>query len=199
MGWFGPSKNEVWQQLCHEIGAEFVAGGFWRGSKVQAHVFSWTITLDTYTVSTGHSSETFTRMRAPFVNPEGLRFTIYRKGFFSDLGKLLGMQDIEIGDTEFDEAFILKGNNESRVRDLFSRPRLRELLLAQPRLRLQIKDDEEWLRKRFPESVDELYFQASSVIRDIERLKGLFDLFAEALDQLCLVGSATRDQPGVEI
>ena len=62
----------------------------------------------------------YTRMRAPYVNPEGFRFTIYRKGVFSDLGKLLGMQDIEVGDPDFDEAFIIKGNDESKVRDLFA-------------------------------------------------------------------------------
>lgn len=41
---FGPSKEEVWQQLCNEIGAEFVNGGFWGGDKVQAQVKQWIIT-----------------------------------------------------------------------------------------------------------------------------------------------------------
>ena len=49
MGWFGPSKDEVWRKLSQEIGAEFVEGGFWKGSKVQAHVGPWTVTLDTQT------------------------------------------------------------------------------------------------------------------------------------------------------
>src|SRR4051794_24396727 len=109
MGWFGPSREDVWRELCREIGADFVEGGFWKGQKVQAHVGPWTITLDTYSVHTQHSHVTYTRMRAPYVNPDGFRFTVYRTGFFSDLGKLLGMQDIEVGDFEFDEAFILKG------------------------------------------------------------------------------------------
>ena len=61
-------------------------------------------------------------MRAPYVNPEGFRFTIYRKGIFSELGKLLGMQDIEVGDPEFDEAFIIKGNDEFKVRESLRRP-----------------------------------------------------------------------------
>jgi hypothetical protein len=38
----GPSREEVWRQLCAEIGADFVDGGFWKGDKVQAHVKSWT-------------------------------------------------------------------------------------------------------------------------------------------------------------
>ena len=121
MGWFGPSKDEMWRQLSQEIGAEFVEGGFWKGNKVQAHVGPWTITLDTYTESTGEIITSPTPACVlPYVNPEGFRFTIYRKGFFSDLGKLLGMQDIEVGDPEFDEAFIIKGNDESKVRDLFA-------------------------------------------------------------------------------
>jgi hypothetical protein len=199
MGWFGPSKEEVWRRLSQEIGAEFVPGGFWKGTRVQAHVGPWTITLDTHTVSSGESSETYTRMRAPYVNPDGFRFTIYRKGFLSDLGKLLGMQDIEVGDPEFDEAFIIKSNDELKIQDLFARPRLRALIQAQPRIRLEVKDDEGWFRKQFPEGVDELHFQVGGVIKDIERLKGLFDLFAETLDQLCRIRAATKMDPGVEL
>jgi hypothetical protein len=44
-------------------------------SKVQAQFGPWTVTLDTHTVHTGHAHFTYTRMRAPYVNPEGLRFT----------------------------------------------------------------------------------------------------------------------------
>jgi len=182
-----------------DSGAEFVAGEFWKGSKVQAHVGPWTITLDTHTVSTGESSETYTQIRAPYVNPDGFRFTIYRKGFFSDLGKLLGMQDIEIGSPEFDEAFIIKGNDEFKVRDLFASPELRALIQAQPKIHLEVKDDEGWFRQQFPEGVDELHFQVSGVIKDIERLKGLFNLFAEILHQLCRIGSAYEEDPRVSL
>jgi hypothetical protein len=199
MGWFGPSKEEVWRQLCREIGAEFVAGGFWKGTKAQARAGPWTITLDTFTVSSGESSQTFTRLRAPFVNPGGFRFTIYRKGLFSELGKLLGMQDIEVGHPEFDEAFIIQGNDEFKVLDLFADAGLRSLALAQPRLRLSVKDDEGWFRVQFPEGVDELYFQAGGVIKDIKRLRGLFDLFVAVLERLCQIGAASRKDPGVTL
>src|SRR5271157_1179847 len=80
MGWFGPSKDEVWRQLSQEIGAQFVEGGLLKGNRVQAHCGTWTVTLDAHTVSTGHTNVIYTRMRAPYVNPEGFRFTIYRKG-----------------------------------------------------------------------------------------------------------------------
>ena len=199
MGWFGPSKDEVWRQLSQEIGAEFVEGGFWKGNKVQAHVGPWTITLDTYTESTGETHVTYTRMRAPYVNPEGFRFTIYRKGLFSDLGKLLGMQDIEVGDPEFDEAFIIKGNDEGKVCGLFADPKIRQMIQDQPKIRLEVKDSEGWFGPKFPEDVDELHFQVVGVIKDVERLKSLFDLFAAVLDQLCKIGSAYKQDAGVEL
>ncbi len=160
---------------------------------------NWTITLDTYTESTGHTHVEYTRMRAPYVNPEGFRFTIYRKGLFSELGKLLGMEDIEVGDTEFDEAFIIKGNDEGKVRDLFADARLRELVRVQPSIHLAVKDSEGWFGPKFPEDVDELHFQVVGVIKDVDRLKSLFDLFAAVLDQLCRIGSAYKQAPEVEL
>jgi len=126
-----------------------------------------------------------------------LRFTLYRKGLFSELGKLLGMQDIEVGDPEFDEAFIIQGTDEFKVRELFADARLRALALAQPTIRLSVKDDEGWFGVRFPKGVDELHFQVVGVIKDVKRLKALFDLFSVVLDRLCQVGSGRKEEPEV--
>ncbi len=199
MGWFGSNKDEVWRQLSQEIGAEFVEGGLRKGNKVQAHVGTWTITLDSYAVTTQHSHVTYTRMRAPYVNPEGFRFTIYRKGIFSDLGKLLGMQDVEVGDAEFDEAFIIKATDEYRVRDLFANAQIRKMVQAQPQIHLEVKDSEGWFGPKFPDDVDELYFQVVGDLKDVERLKALFDLFAAVLDQLCRIGSAYKREPEIKL
>lgn len=192
---FGPSRDAVWRQLAGEIGASYVDGGIWRGGKVQARVKAWTVTLDTYTVSTGKSSVTYTRMRAPYVNPDGFRFKVYRKGFFSGLAKKLGMQDIEIGEPEFDEAFIIQGSDESKVRSLLANRGVRTLMQAQPALHLEVKDSEGFFGPTFPPDVDELCFQVVGVIRDTARLKGLFDLFAEVLNLLCHLGSAYENDP----
>jgi hypothetical protein len=199
MGWFGPNKDEVWRELSRAIGAEFVEGGFWKGNKVQAHAGPWTVTLDTYSVHTQHSHVTYTRVRAPYVNTDGFRFTVYRKGLFTDLGKLLGMQDVEVGDPDFDEAFVVKSSDEARVQTLLADPRLRSLIQAQPQIRLAVKDGEGWFGPKFPPDVDELHFQVIGVIKDVRRLKGLFDLFAAVLDRLCQIGSAYKQEPGVEL
>jgi hypothetical protein len=140
-----------------------------------------------------------TRLRAPYINPEAFRFTIYRKSVFSDLGRLLGMQDIEVGDPDFDESFIIKGNDESKVRELFANPEIRQMIQDQPKIRLDVKDSEGWFGPTFPDDVDELHFQVVGLIKDVERLKSLFDLFAAVLDQLCKIGSAYKQRPGVTL
>jgi hypothetical protein len=196
---FGPSREMIWRQLCNETQAEYVKGGFWKGDKVQASHGQWTITLDTYTVSDGKTSTTYTRLRAPYVNKDGFRFTIYRKGFFSELGKLLGMQDVEVGYPEFDEAFIIKGNDERKLQALFANARIRQLIEMQPRIHLTVKDDEGWFGTSFPEGVDELYFCVLGIIKDLDRLKSLYQLFAEVLDHLCHIGSAYENDPRLEL
>ncbi len=196
---FGPSKEEIWSQLSQEIGAAYQPGGFFTGGKVVLTHRQWQITLDTYTVSTGKSSTKYTRMRAPYVNPDGFRFNIYRENVFSRLGKLLGLEDIEIGDSFFDEEFIIQGTSEDLVRRLLANTSIRQLIQSQPAIHLQVKNDEGWFGSAFPEGVDELYFATYGVIKDKQRLKELFDLFALVLDELCRLGAAYQNEPGVTL
>ncbi len=196
---FGPSKDEIWSQLSQEIGADYQPGGFFTSGKVVLTYRQWQITLDTYTVSTGKSQATYTRIRAPYVNPDGFRFNIYRKNIFSWLGKLLGTVDIEIGDAFFDDEFIIQGDPEDVVRRLLSNTSIRQLIQNQPDIHFQVKDDEGWFGKTFPDGVDELYFQTYGVIKDKQRLKELFDLFSLVLDELCRLGAAYENEPGVTL
>ena len=196
---FGPSQEEIWQQLATEIGATYVDGGTWKGDKVQAQIKQWTVTIDTYTVSTGKTHMTFTRFRAPYVNADGFRFKIYRRSFFSGMGKALGMQDVEIGEPQFDEAFIIQGNDEAKLKRLFANAKIRALIVSQPNHTIEVKDDEGWFATEFPEGVDELVFVEAGIITDVERLKQLYVLFAEVLNHLCHIGSAYETNPQVSL
>ncbi|WP_353094330.1 hypothetical protein [Tissierella praeacuta] len=194
---FGPSQEEVWSQFAEEIEADFIEEGFWKSKKIVAKFENWVITLDTYAQSTGKSSVTYTRIRAPYINKDGFNFKIYHSGLFSEIGKTFGMQDVEIGYPEFDEKFIIKGNDEKKLVELFSNDKIRELINAQNSMHLEVKDDEGWFGSEFPDGVDELYFQTVGVIRDIELLRSLYTLFVLVLNKLCIMGSADADGPDI--
>ncbi|MEA2075306.1 MAG: DUF3137 domain-containing protein [Euryarchaeota archaeon] len=190
------SREEVWCKLANEIDAEFVKGGFLRSDKVVAKVKEWTITLDTETTSSGGSegggATTSTRMKAPYVSKDGFQFTVYRKGVFSKLGERLGKRDIEVGYPEFDRDFVVRGNDEYKVRALFANSRIRQLIQSQPDIYFGAGTGRGDSAQAFPGT---LHFDVSSDIKDVERLKSLFELFKETLNQLSDMGSAYESEP----
>jgi hypothetical protein len=195
MGWRDPREVEDWLHFSVVVGAEFVEGGLLKGSKVRARVDAWVVTLDAIDRGEG---DFYTRMRAPFVNLDGFQFRIYRKGLLSGLGKWLGMQDIEVDEPEFDEAFVIQGNDEPRVRQLFADPTLRGLVVSQPEIELKVTH-RGMLWPRSLHDVLELEFLAAGMIGDQGRLKSLLELFRVVLERLCQIGSASREAPGMDV
>ncbi len=199
-------QANTWRQLSNQIGAEFIQkkqeGGFFKpreGCKVRARVKEWTITLyDTKEIyTTQHSATTVhgTNMDAPYVTKDEFAFMIYPKGMLSELGKLFGGQDAEVGYPEFDRDFIIKCTDEAKVRALFANSRIRQLIQAQPGFHRFGADSYYGVRP-------ELYFRFQSdvaVITDVGRLKSLFELFGETLNQLVAIGSASEENPNVKL
>ena len=196
---FGPSKDEIWSAVAKDIGATFSDGGFWGKDEMRYRAGEWELLLDTYTVSRGDTSTTYTRLRAPFVNKDGLYFKIYRTGIFTGVGKWFGMQDIEIGNPFFDDHFVIKGNSVSEIRRLFSDPEVQRLAELQPDIMVTIKDDEGFFAHHYPDGVDLLQFQCIGTIKDPDRIKNLFDLFAAILERLVHLDSAYEDDPEIRL
>jgi hypothetical protein len=200
---FGPSRDEIWTALREQIGGEVIPGDFWHGQKLQVQSGDWTLTLDEYTTMVMAGKVTIpihhTRMRAPFPNPSGFRFSIHRASIFSPLGALLGMQDIQVGHAEFDDDFVIKGNDESNVRALCDSERIRALVTAQRKLQLAVHDDDGWFGKTYPPTIDVLTFDVAEQIREVSRLKGIYDVFAETLSRLSEMGVAGKGTGGVAL
>jgi hypothetical protein len=197
---FGPSRDEIWKQFSDAVGGNFTESSYWNGSKVEATHGQWMVVLDVYTVTMGKSRVDYTRMRSLFINPEGFYFNVYRRGIFSNLGKLLGMQDVTVGYPQFDDMYIIQGNDEAKLRRLFANKKIRDLIDRQPEVQFCARDDEnEFWDRKFPKEVDELCFQSTQIMKDLDHLKLLYDLFSETLDELVRMGSATANNPGVKL
>jgi hypothetical protein len=206
--------DEVLRQFSRETGAEYHAGDgpyrrmmirlgkHWLHSfgTVHARVGPWTVSIGGYL---RERERAFTQIYAPYVNPDGFRFSIARTNFFWDLGKKFNLiRYINVGFPEFDRAFVIGGYDEGRVRTLFADPKFRELILAQPAFGMDVKD-KPWpfaigTEPYFPEDVDILLLQVREGATDFGQLKALLDVFVATLERLCQLGSARREPPGVE-
>ncbi len=162
----------AWKQVAGDLGAEYVPSGLFRPSKVVAHLGSDTLTLSTFSVPSGDSSVTYTRLRVPLRNQAGWQFTVFREGLVGKIDKALGMHDVEIGIAEFDDVFVVQSSDEAKVRALLSNTKVRQLIQAQPSFRLKLTQK------------NELDFEERGVISDVTRLKNLFALFEATLPQL---------------
>lgn len=198
---FGAGREEIWRQLASEIDASYVdSNSWWKRDKVQARHAGWLITLQQ------HGKYHHTHMSAPFLNPGGFRFTVYRKGIFTELGKYLGMQDVEVGYPDFDRDFVIKGTDETKLRQIFANARIRELISAQPDIHFEVKDAHGFFERDLFEGkpaknmdvlvfdIDNRQIHSESATREKELLRLLFDLFAETLDELCRMGTAVNAQ-----
>ena len=198
LSWFRNSKMEIWQQLAQELGGRHEPGKAMQPGRVRAWHHHWEVVLDTFLVSNGKSSTTYTRIRAPYVNRDDFYFRVYRRHAFSGIEKRLGMQDVVVGYPEFDQDFIIQGNDERKLKMLFEHEPIRQLISYQPRIDLKIRPDEDKaFQPKFPPDINELYYQTFGVITDIPQLLDLYELFAQMLDHLCEIGTAYEDDPGV--
>lgn len=181
---FGPSQEEVWRKFAEEIDGYYEHAAVVGTKKIISKYEPWMITIDTSSKSIGNIYTTYTRFTANFRNSEGFDFEVYKRDVFQNIGIGLGMQDINIGFSDFDEAFVVKGNNEDKIKELFSSKKIRELLMNQPNVHIEVIE-KGWFGTKNP--VDQLLLETEKVVKDIDRLKELYMLFILLLNKLSLM------------
>jgi len=196
---FGPSQSEVWEQAAREMGGRFEEGGLLGTDALRLQSGPWEIVLDTRVINSARSSSRYTRMRTLFVSKDGLSFKIFKKNVLSSMGRLFGARRIEIGDACFDAAFVVKGSDPARIRLLLSDDKMLELIQSQPDIFLQTRDDEGVFKSRLPVGIHEILFESRGVLKDAEKIKNLFELFALTLKRMVLIDSADEREPGIKL
>ncbi len=174
------------RQFSSEIGGKFIKGGFLPGhDKVVARVMQWPVTIDTYDDSL--YSNVRSRIRAAYVSKDDFLFTIYPEHLFAKLGKALGMQDVTLGDRMFDDAFVVKASDKSKVRALLEEQKIRLLIQDHPSIHLESEN--------IVGSPIRVLLAEVDVIVAVERMKSLLSLVNEILNHLYRTGSASKDDP----
>lgn len=206
---FGPSKEDVYKSIASELNGKFIRGEFNNPVRVDVPFKNWIITLDTHVVmelinaSPGNhygGNAIYTRVRAPFIKTGNFQFAVNNTTPLDSFTKLFGSQDIIVGDEQFDKLFTVKGNEKAKVETLFSNRTIRDLIIELEEMNLSIRTQEGiYLGTKLPENVNELFFKSEDLIIDPEKLKLLFQLFSEILEQLCKMNCANDENPNIDL
>lgn len=122
------------------------------------------------------------------------KFTIYPEKWSDGFAKLLGMQDIVVGHEDFDKQFIIKGNDEQRIKDLFQDAALRRLLMDEPTMQFWAhceNTESTPTRRALHTAQNRLAMRVKGAVDDFERLKSFYNLKHRALSSLIRIGAAS--------
>lgn len=100
--------RESYDQVAMRTGLRLEPGNFFSPPKLTGEYEGRTANLHTFTRSHGKSSTTYTRITLAVSNPTGNSIGLSPTNFLSGLGTMLGMQDVTIGDEDFDKKFVIK-------------------------------------------------------------------------------------------
>ena len=180
----GPKKDEAWRALAKRLDARLVDGDKQFGQCVVLPYENWELRLDIGDADALYTRQAYTRLSVPIKNPSGFRFSIYREGPGSTIAKLFGMQDLTVGHKDFDNEFIIKGNDRRKLKVLFREQSIRKMLQDRPDFHLTIYDDNALEFSKLEEDTDMLVYQVAGVVVDVDELVAVFDLMKAILKQL---------------
>jgi len=206
-------QEQAWKQLAAEIGGELITrkerGRRFIGRHLQLAVVAkagtYPIALDLKVDAGAETvpSRLVTRIRAPYVARDTFLFSIKRLrarltdgALLGGMARLSGRHKVEPGDLGFDRDFLITANDTDKVRALLADSRLCGLIQSQPSIDISSARPGWRLFKRGgSQQLSVLRFEEEGVITDVQRLKSLFELFEETLNQLCQIGSASSEEP----
>ena len=112
-----------------------------------------------------------------FKNHDVLMFKILPESAGDKIKKDLGrLKEIKIDQSDFDDMFLIRGSDEKKIKNLFSKPHVRDFMLNQRRLSLEL-------------TPNSLIFSTYLPIGSIDHLKMICDWFSEVLNEICIMDS----------
>jgi len=184
------TEINIWEEFAIATGGKFVEREEnWLSDKTEIDYNGWKIIFDNYTLCSDKFQREMTRVIAPIISIDKFRFEIYRNGLIRSIEKIFGAQDIEIGRPEFDKAFIIKANNEFKIKSLLQNQKIRNLIETQKEVNLELSNQKGVWESKLPGKELELQFYVDGAIQDINHLKLLLNLFQELLDNLYQIKS----------
>ena len=186
-------KRQAFQAAASELDATFVQGKRSSGDQIHFEHGPWNVILDTYVVTTGQVTITYTRAQALYVATDDFTLRVTRKNFFTRIAERLGFYGLLVGDKELESKYKIKSSNDPRARSFMMDRRLRDLIMVQPSLQLDIQRLSWGKRRKKGDGVRRVTALTTGAIKDPERLANYIRVVAASLDQLVSIGVAHHE------
>ena len=190
------NRREAFKAAASDLDATFLAGTRSFGDKVRLEHGPWRVILDTHVVNNGQNPITYTRARALYVAREDFTLRISRRNVFTRIAELFGFYGLLIGDPEFERKYTIKSSDEPRGQSLMTDRRLRELIMGEPSLRLEIRRLSWGKRRKTGDGVRVVTVATAGVIMEPDRLVDYVRLVVVTLDRLLRIGGASDESVG---
>ncbi len=184
------SKDEAWDAVAASSGGTVIRDRKGKAEHVRFPHHNWVVVLDKYTVSTGNSSATYTRLRALFEPRMAFTFRIRKSNPLDAIGKWLGLQDVHTGRIVLDRDYIVKTDNESMLRSMLMDSRVGGRLESLSKGTFRITKPS--VKKPRPKTARELKYEIGGVETDARKLAEMVALMKAALDALKAIGGAAE-------
>lgn len=190
---FKKKELNIWKLFSDEMNAKFISAKNDQTAKTEIIYENWKIIFDNYTdyivVGNSSSEKTYTRVIVPCESIDNFRFEIYNSGFIRNIEKFFGAQDVELGISEFDKKFIIKSNNEFKIKNLLQNLEIRNLIESLKDVNIETSNKKGIWEQELPEKQFELSFYVLNEIKNTTELKELLKLLKLLIDQLVLIKS----------
>lgn len=174
----GNTEDDIWQQ----VSTQFQSDPNLLSYNAIIHQGNRQIVLDIDIdlgggFESGYETTTFT---SHLSNEPGFKFAIHKEHFTDEIGKFFGIQDVVIGYEDFDKQFIIKTNDEAKIKELFSDASIRQALQSFTDFTFGITHHSSVLDN----SGTFLEFFTETGITDVSVLRQIYHTFFEVLQKV---------------
>lgn len=114
----GNTVEEIWTQIDSFFAKDSEIFEFNAIIKQENHTVEFNLDIDLGGGFEGGYA--LTRFVSSLKIADGFKFSLHRQDLIDGIGKFLGMQDVEIGDPEFDKTIVIKTNDEERLKAILN-------------------------------------------------------------------------------
>jgi hypothetical protein len=185
--------KSVWMDLAEEMQGEFTEGTYLTEAKLPLPTKPWKVQMKMLTHPMNKTIAETTVIALPYAPCHEFKLALHNSSTIEEVGKIFGVQDVVVGDANFDKAFIVQGSNPALLREVFADSHLCELFLSQKAVNLCTIDHQ---HKNFginpPSGVNFLTFTEKGAINSFDRLTGIFELMTATIERLVYLEIAAR-------